>query len=148
MLPMKFAALPLMRSGWVLILHPLRSLPPKRSVASGRPVVGGYFEALELEPGRDGAADQRPLTKTLRRLPGVGRHYRLRPLAGAEIGAQREAFDRAVGVERDLELERGAGVIVPGLDRIDLVPMRALAARQQVIHRGRYRASAVHRAGV
>src|SRR5262249_18391940 len=144
MLPMKLAASPLTRSGGVLIFNALQSSPPKRSVAPGRPIVRGYLEGLELESGRNGAADQRPLTESLRGLPRVRRHYGLRPLAGGEIGSQREAFDRAVGVERDLERERRAGVIVPDLDRIDLVPMRALAAREQVIGRGRCRARAVH----
>ena len=76
----------------------------KRSVAPRRPIVRGYLERLELESGCDGAADQRPLTESLRSLPRVRRHDRLQPLAGGEIGSQCEAFDRALGVEGDLDL--------------------------------------------
>ena len=38
--------------------------------------------------------------------------------------------------------KRAAGVIMPGLDRIDPVPVRAFSARQQEIDRGGERASA------
>src|SRR5712675_37383 len=114
MLPMKLAASPLTRSGEAFILYPLSVIAPQSGVSPPRaPIVRSHLEAFELESGRDGAADQRPLTETLRRLPSVRRHHRLRPLAGSEIGSQRQAFDRAVGFERDLKLERGAGVIVP-----------------------------------
>jgi hypothetical protein len=78
----------------------------------------------------------------------MSRHDRLRPFAGEEIGAQRHTFDRTLRIQRNRELERRAGVIMPAFGRIDLVPMRALAAREQKIDRSRCRARAVHRAGV
>jgi hypothetical protein len=78
----------------------------------------------------------------------MSRYDRLRPLAREEIGAQRQAFDRTLRVQRDRQLERRAGVIVPALGRIDLVPMRPLTAREQEIDRSRCRARAMHRAGV
>jgi len=39
-------------------------------------------------------------------------------------------------------------VVEPGFDRIDLVPVRALAAREQIIGHGRGRACAIHLPGV
>jgi hypothetical protein len=51
-------------------------------------------------------------------------------------------------IQRNRELERRAGVIVPAFGRVDLVPMRALAAREQIVDRGRDRARTVHPARV
>jgi hypothetical protein len=48
---------------------------------------------------------------------------------------------------RYLERQRAAGMEVPDLDGIDPMPVRALAAREQEIDRGRKRAS-VDRAGM
>ena len=48
------------------------------------------------------------------------------------------AFD---AVARDRQRQRRAGMPMPDLDRIDAMPMRSLAARQQEIDRGRGRAS-------
>src|SRR5262249_38766695 len=83
-----------------------------------------------------------------RGLPDVSRHDRLRALAGEEIGAQRHALDRALRAGGDLEPQRRAGVIMPDLDGIDLVPMGALAMREQEIDRGRSRTRAAHRSRV
>src|SRR5262249_18121638 len=83
----------------------------------------------------------------LRRLPDVGRHHRLRPLAGGKVAAEGVALGRALRACRDLEQQRRAGVVVPDLGRIDLVPMPALAARQDVVDRGRCRSS-VRGAGI
>src|SRR6185437_7876107 len=58
----------------------------------------------------------------------------LRQLARGEIGAERDAAPSAV--VGDLQGQRVAGIIMPDLDRIDAVPVRALAARQQEIDRG------------
>ena len=62
----------------------------------------------------------------------------MRPFAGGEIGAERQRD--ALRPVRDLEPQRRAGVIVPDFDRIDAVPMRALAARQQEVDCRRRRA--------
>ena len=51
-----------------------------------------------------------------------------------DVGA--EPDDLFFGAVDDFELERRAGVIVPDLDRVDAVPVRALAARQQELDRG------------
>src|SRR5262249_27414147 len=69
-------------------------------------------------------------------------------LAGDKIGPERQARDRSLRVRRDLELERCPRVVEPSLDRIDLVPVRALAAREQKIGHGRGRARAIHLTGV
>ena len=113
-----------------------------------RPAPRRKLEALEVEARRDYAADQRPFSETLCRLPGVSRHDRLRAFARGKVGPERYALDGAVHVGRDLEPERRSGVIMPGLDRIDPVPVRALAACEQEIDRGGCRACAVHYSGV
>src|SRR5206468_1416944 len=58
------------------------------------------------------------------------------------------ALDRTLGVRRNFKLERRAGVIVKDLDRIDLVPVRAFAAREKEIDGGRCRAPSVDRARI
>ena len=72
------------------------------------------------------------------------RNDALRALAGGKVIAKHEALARS-GHRRDFELKRRAGMPVPDFDRIDPVPMRALAARQEKIDRGRDGTSAVHR---
>ena len=86
------------------------------------------------KPRRDGAADQRPVAGAFGGLPGLRRHDRLRYFAGGEIGTEPDAASAiAIG---DLQHQRAAGVIVPDLHRIDAMPVRAFAARQQEIDRG------------
>ena len=75
-----------------------------------------------------------------------GRHDRLRLLAGRDVGAEpKTPLPVIVG---DLQGQRAAGVIVPDLHRIDAMPVRAFAARQQKIDRGRARAAVGVRAGI
>ena len=50
-----------------------------------------------------------------------------------DIGA--EPNNLLFGAVHYFELERRAGVVVPDFDRIDAVPVRAFAARQQEINR-------------
>ncbi len=64
-----------------------------RVVVFGRPVLRRQLESRELETRRDGAADKRPVAERLRRLPGLSRHDRLRPLAGGKIAAECHALD-------------------------------------------------------
>ena len=97
------------------------------------------LEFRKIESRRDGASDQRPVAGAFGRLPGMRRHDRLRHFAGGEIGSEPEAALAAV--IGDLQGQRAAGVIVPDLDGIDAMPVRALAARQQEIDRGRTRAA-------
>jgi len=58
----------------------------------------------------------------------------LRALAGGEIAAEHDAL--AAARRRNFELERRARVPMPDLDRVDAMPVRTLAARQQKIDRG------------
>src|SRR5208283_1939441 len=62
------------------------------------------------------------------------RHRELRNFAGMDVGA--EPHDLLFGAVHHFELERCAGVIMPDLDGIDAMPVRAFAARQQEIDRG------------
>jgi hypothetical protein len=104
------------------------------ALASPRlPSLCRQLEAAPIEAGRNDAADQRPVAEAYGGLPGVGRHDPLRALPRSEIGAERHALDRAFVILRDLKHERRAGVVVPDLDCVDPVPVRAPAARQQEI---------------
>ena len=114
----------------------------------GSPAGRRELECGKVETGCHGAAGQAPFPEALRRLPAIGRHDRLRALARCEIGSERDALDRALRSCSDLEHERGTGMVVPDLDGIDLVPMRALAAREQEIDRGRCRSAIVQRSSI
>src|SRR5207248_2771930 len=111
------------------------------------PPLGRELEAGEFEPGRHRAADQGPFAETFGRLPHMCRHDGLRALAGGKIGAEPQARHWA-GLARRCEREGRARVPVPDLDRVEAMPMRALAAREQEMDRGRRRASALDAARV
>ena len=88
-------------------------------------------------------ASSRP---ALRGLPRAHRHHALRPFALARSGPSMMSL-RFFPV-RDLKPQRRAGIPMPGLHRIDPVPVRAFAAREQEIDRGRDRTLAVDGAAV
>src|SRR5581483_3633644 len=113
---------------------PLRGVPERRGLF-WPPAGRGEFEIIELEAGRHGAADQSPVAQRFRGLPGARRDRELRHLVGVNVGAQRH--DLLLGAVDHFELERAAGVIVPDLDGVDAVPVRALAAGQQEQDGGR-----------
>ena len=115
------------------------TLSVRSATGARRPALGRELEALEFETRRDRAAHQRPVAEAFGCLPDMRRHHRLRAFAGREIGAERDALDRTVAARGDLEPQRAAGVVVPDLGGVDPVPVRALAARQQKIDRGRVR---------
>src|SRR5260370_12546052 len=96
------------------------------------PTAWRQLDPLELKTRRDGAADQRPVAETLRRLPGVSRHNRLRALPGSKIAAERHTRDAAFAL-RDFERKRRAGMPMPNFHRVDTMPVRTLAARQQKV---------------
>src|ERR1700722_1459262 len=98
------------------------------------PIRRRQLEGGEFETRHHRAADQRPVAARDRRLPGVRRNDALRALAGREIAAEHDAL--AAARRRNFELERRARVPMPDLDRVDAMPVRTLAARQQKIDRG------------
>jgi hypothetical protein len=63
----------------------------------------------------------------------------LRHVAGGEIGTKPDAA--LVPIIGNLQTQRAAGVIMPDLHRVDAMPVRAFAARQQEIDRGGERAA-------
>src|SRR3546814_5757590 len=67
------------------------------------------------------------------------RHDALRPLAGGDVGTERQLRHGGAGFCREAEPQGRAGMPVPDLDRIDAVPVRALARLQQEIDRRRAR---------
>ncbi len=73
-------------------------------------------------------------------MPGGRRHDGLGPFAGGDVGTELDRVRRAILIG-DLQIERAAGVIVPDLDGIDAMPVRAVAPRQQVVDRSRTRPS-------
>src|SRR5262249_20800264 len=78
-----------------------------------------------------------PVAGGLGALPGLRRHDRLRPLARGEVGPELHRVRRAAFGNGNLQDECAARVMVPDLHRINPVPMRALAAGEQKIDRGR-----------
>ena len=56
-----------------------------------------------------------------------------------DIGAEPEHF--FLGAVNQRQFQRRAGVVVPDLHRVDAVPMRSFAVRQQIQDRGRGRAA-------
>src|ERR1700681_878353 len=98
-----------------------------------RPSPRRPLKFSKLESRCNGAFDQRPVAAALGGLPRLRRHDGLRHLARGEIGPESE-LARAIAVG-DLQLERGAGVRVPDLARIDAMPVRALPPCQQEIDR-------------
>src|SRR6266481_6647787 len=103
------------------------------------PAFRRQLERCKIKSGRDRAADQGPVAAAFGGLPGVRRHDGLWQFAGREIRAEPET--PLPVVIRSLQCQRAAGVIMPDLDRVDAMPVRALAARQQEIVRGGSRTS-------
>src|SRR5262245_53783855 len=99
------------------------------------PPLRRELEFRELECRRHDATDQCPVAIAFCRLPGMRRNDCLRHFTGTEIGTQRHAA-RPIVVD-DLQRQRRTRVIMPALHRVDAMPMRAIAARQQEIDRGR-----------
>ena len=114
----------------------------------GAQPIGASSKPLKSKPGATVQPTKVHAPRLCRRLPNVSRHDRLRAFARGKVRPERHALDGVVLGGRDLESERRSGVVMPGLDRIDPVPVRALAARKQEVDRGRCRAPALHRAGV
>src|SRR3546814_19375239 len=59
------------------------------------------------------------------------RHDALRPLAGGDVGTERQLRHGGAGFCREAEPQGRAGMPVPDLDRLDAVPVRALARLEQ-----------------
>src|SRR6266566_6338427 len=104
-----------------------------------RPAPGRYFERRKIKTGRDRAAHQRPGAGAFGSLPCLYGDYGLRHFARGEIGAEPDAALAAI--IGNLQAERVACVIMPDLHRIDAMPVRALAPRQQEMDRGGQRTS-------
>jgi hypothetical protein len=115
-------------------------------LAGRRPALRRQLERCKLKTGCHGASHQRPVAACIGGLPRPRRHDRLRHFAGGEIGTKPDAA--AAPVIGHLQAKRAACVIMPDLHRIDAMPVRALAARQQEIDRGRERPAVGVRARV
>ena len=113
-----------------------------RRLGAGRPVRRRHLEAANSKSRRDRAADQRPVAEAFRRLPVARRHDALRPLARRDDRRRASCGGSRPRSSGHLEHQRRARIVVPDLDRIDPMPVRALAAREQEIDRRRGRASA------
>src|SRR4029453_2838713 len=100
------------------------------------PTLRRQFELRKFESGSNRAADQGPVAGALGGLPRARGHDRLRPFVASHVGAEPDRVPGAA-LMGDLQDQRRAGVVVPDLDRIDTVPVRALSARQQEIDCGR-----------
>jgi hypothetical protein len=107
---------------------------------SGSQLFGASSKTRELKTGRHGATAERPIAECLCRLPSVSRHDGLRAFAGAEIAAEPHSLAASI-FTHDFKFECSAGIPMPNLNGVDAMPMRALAASQQKIDRGRRRAA-------
>ena len=94
---------------------------------------GAISKPVNSNAGAYGAADERPRAEAFGLLPHALRHHRLRLLAGQDVGAERDVLLALAGRQR--QRQRRAGVMVPHLHRIHLVPARNDAGRQQVVDR-------------
>src|SRR5437899_1426619 len=103
------------------------------------PTLRRQFEFRKLESRSNRASDQGPIAVALGRLPRMRWNDRLRRFAGCQIRAELHAALPAI--VSNLQRQRGACVIMPDLHRVDAMPVRAFAVRQQEIDRGRSRAS-------
>src|SRR6202045_1605099 len=101
------------------------------------PSFGGHLKGRKLECRRNGAADQGPVAQTVSRLPSLRWDNDLRSCAPHEVGSESQPCCRARIMQRNLQFKSGAGMIVPDLHSIDLVPAGALTSRQQEINGAR-----------
>src|SRR6266566_3611942 len=104
-----------------------------------RPAPGRYFERRKIKTGRDRAAHQRPVAGAFGRLPCLHGDNGLQNFTRGEIGAEPDAALAAI--VGNLQAERLACVIMPDLHRIDAMPVRTLAPRQQEMDCGGQRTS-------
>src|SRR5258708_33271145 len=102
-------------------------------LAIRRPILWRYLERRKIKTGCDRAAPQRPVTGAFGSLPCLYRDNGLRHFARSEIGTEPDAAPAAIVC--DLQAQRVACVIMPDFDRIDAMPVRALAPRQQEMDR-------------
>jgi len=96
----------------------------------------GKNESVKREAGAYRAADQGPVACGFRRLPPVFRHDPLRALAIRDVRPEADVGPWSCGRLAPFQGKRRARVIVPDLDRIDLVPMAWLASLEQEIDAG------------
>jgi hypothetical protein len=106
--------------------------------AARGPFFGRHLQGRKLECRRNRAADQRPVAQTVSRLPSLRGDNDLGSCAPHEVGSKSQPCCRARIMQRNLQLKRGAGMIVPDLHSIDLVPAGALTSRQQEINGARW----------
>ena len=111
------------------------ALNPERGVAASIPAAPIRTRRIRMPERRC----SRPASnrRSLRGLPAPGRHDSLGTLARRQIRAEHEAANRSGLGVGDLQHQRRAGVKMPDLGGVDAVPVRAFAARQQEIDRGR-----------
>ena len=89
-------------------------------------------EHLPLERRRRRGADQRPLPRGSRALPGPGRDDELGTLPGRQVRAEHRTLDRPVRVQQQ-HLQRRAGVVVVRLGGGEHVQRREVGVREQVV---------------
>src|SRR5438876_7412859 len=104
-----------------------------------RPALGRYLQRRKIKTGCDRAAHQRPVAGAFGSLPRFRGNNGLRHFARGEVGAEPDAALAAI--VGNLQAQRVAGVIMPDLHRIDAMPVRALAPRQQEMDCGGQRTS-------
>src|SRR5258705_4053652 len=109
------------------------------ALAIRRPAPRRYLERRKIKAGCDRAAHQRPVAGAFGSLPCLYRDNGLRHFARGEIGTESHAALAAIA--GNLQAQRVARVVMPDLHRIDAMPVRALAPRQQEMDLGGQRTS-------
>ena len=110
-----------------------------------RPALRSQFELREIEPRRDGASDQCPVAGAFGRLPCYHGTIACGRSPAGEIGPSPTAATCHRHRRSRASAARPRNNARP--HRVDAVPMRALAARQQEIDRGGAERPSVSRPG-
>ena len=101
-----------------------QSLVPAHLI-SRRPILRSYFEAAEIEAGRDRAAGQRPIPLTAGGLPYPRGHNDLRAFSARDVVAEYPVGRRS-GTRRLAQGEQGTRIPVPNLGGVNAMPVRDL----------------------
>src|SRR6266852_9245909 len=110
------------------------------SLVRRRPALGRYLERRKIKTGCDRTAHQGPVAGAFGSLPRVYGDNGLRHFARGDVRTKPDAALAAI--VGNLQAQRVACIIMPDLHRIDAMPVRAFAPRQQEMDRGGQRTSA------
>ena len=100
-----------------------------RDVGRALPVRRRQFEAVENKSGCNRTADECPISKAPRRLPGAPGNKRLRALTRVQIHADVHGNNLLI-LAINRKRKRCSSVPMPDFDRVDPMPMGSFTGRQ------------------